>query len=68
LLLSVLFIRWEGVMSLGFFALGCLFLIAGVAYLAHLMQVPYMYVVGSLAVLTCIATVSRTRGARGSRV
>jgi uncharacterized membrane protein HdeD (DUF308 family) len=55
-------------MSFGFFVAGCLFLIAGVVYLAHLMQVPQAYAMGSLAVVIGVATVSRAQSARGSRV
>ena len=55
-------------MSFGFFIVGCLFLIAGVVYLAHLMGVPQAYAMGSLAVAIGIATVSRVHGARGSRI
>jgi hypothetical protein len=38
-------------MSLGFFSLGCLFLIAGIAFLAHLMQMPLAYTLVWLVVL-----------------
>jgi hypothetical protein len=55
-------------MSLGFFAVGCLFLVAGVAYLAHLMQLPQAYVMGSLLVLLGVAAVTRVQSIRRSRV
>ncbi|MGD0796531.1 MAG: hypothetical protein ABR910_02300 [Acidobacteriaceae bacterium] len=55
-------------MSLGFFTLGCLFLVAGVAYLAHLMQVPQGYAMGSVVILIAIAAVTGLQQARRHRI
>jgi hypothetical protein len=55
-------------MSLGFFAIGCLFLVAGVAYLAHLMQLPEAYVMGPVLILVAIAAATRVQIARRSRI
>jgi hypothetical protein len=55
-------------MSGGFFSLGCLFLIAGVAYLAHLMQVSQAYALGSVFLLIAIAAVTGLQQARRHRV
>jgi hypothetical protein len=55
-------------MSFGFFAIGCLFLVAGVAYLAHLMQLPQIYVMGSLFILLAIAAVSGIQSMRRTRI
>jgi hypothetical protein len=53
-------------MSFGIFAIGCLFLVAGVAYLAHLMQLPSGYVVASVVVLVgLVVATSAQRTSRG---
>lgn len=54
-------------MSGGFFSLGCLFLIAGVAYLAHLMQVPQAYALGSVFILIGIGAVTGLQQSRRHR-
>ena len=54
-------------MSLGFLAIGCLFLVAGVAYLAYLMELPETYVMGPLLVLVGIAAVTGAQMTRRSR-
>jgi hypothetical protein len=62
----------EGVMSFGFLALGCLFLIAGVAYLAYLMGIPESLVVIPVVVLLGAGALSGvvfgTPGSRRSRI
>jgi hypothetical protein len=55
-------------MSLGFLAVGCLFLVAGVAYLAYLIELPETYVMGPLLVLVGIAAVTGAQSLRRSRV
>ena len=55
-------------MSLGFLAVGCLFLIAGVAYLAYLMELPEIYVLGPALLLVGIAAASGAQSVRRSRI
>jgi hypothetical protein len=55
-------------MSLGFLALGCLFLVAGVAYLAYLMELPEIYVMGPALLLVGIAAASGIQSVRRSRI
>ena len=55
-------------MSLGFFSVGCLFLVAGVAYLAHLMQLPLEYVMGSLLILVGVGAATGVQAVRRTRV
>ena len=55
-------------MSGGFFSLGCLFLIAGVAYLAHLMQVRESYALGTVFLLIAVAALTGLQQARRHRV
>ena len=55
-------------MSIGFLALGCLFLIAGVAYLAYLMQLPETYVMVPVLLLVGIGAVTGVQVARRSRI
>jgi hypothetical protein len=55
-------------MSGGFFSLGCLFLIAGVAYLAHLMQVSQLYALGSVFLLIAIGALTGLQQARRHRI
>jgi uncharacterized membrane protein HdeD (DUF308 family) len=54
-------------MSFGFLAIGCLFLVAGVAYLAYLMELPETYVMGPLLILVGIAAVTGAQMTRRSR-
>jgi hypothetical protein len=55
-------------MSFGFFAVGCLFLLAGVSYLAHLMQLPQVYIMGCVLIAIGVAAVTRAQSDRRSRV
>ena len=55
------------VMSMGILSVGCLFLVVGVAYLAHLMQVPQQYVMAPLLILVGIGAVGSVQSARRSR-
>jgi hypothetical protein len=55
-------------MSLGFLAVGCLFLVAGVAYLAYLMELPEIYVLGPALLLVGIAAATGAQSVRRSRV
>ena len=55
-------------MSGGFFSLGSLFLIAGVAYLAHLMQVSQLYALGSVFLLITVAAITGLQQARRHRI
>jgi hypothetical protein len=55
-------------MSLGFLAVGCLFLIAGVAYLAYLMELPETYVMGPVLILVGIGAVTGAQMVRRSRI
>ena len=55
-------------MSVVFLCVGCLFLLAGVAYLAYLTHVPETYALGSVIVLGCLAAFTSAQGARRSRV
>jgi hypothetical protein len=54
-------------MSFGFLAIGCLFLVAGVAYLAYLMELPETYVMGPLLILVGVAAVTGAQMTRRSR-
>jgi hypothetical protein len=58
----------EDVMSIGFLALGCLFLIAGVAYLAYLMQLPETYLMVPVLLLVGVGAVTGAQVARRSRI
>jgi hypothetical protein len=55
-------------MSLGFLAVGCLFLVAGVAYLAYLMELPETYVMGPVLILVGIGAVTGAQMVRRSRI
>ena len=55
-------------MSIGFLALGCLFLIAGVAYLAYLMQLPETYLMVPVLLLVGVGAVTGAQVARRSRI
>ena len=55
-------------MSFGFLAIGCLFLVAGVAYLAHLMAIPETYVMGPVLILVGIGAVTGSQMTRRSRI
>jgi hypothetical protein len=55
-------------MSVGFLAIGCLFLVAGVAYLAYLMELPETYVMGPLIILVGVGAVTATQMTRRSRI
>ncbi len=55
-------------MSFGILALGCVFLVAGIAYLAYLMQIPETYVLTPVIVALTIAALLTAQIARRSRV
>ncbi len=51
-------------MSFGIYAVGYLILIAGVAYLAHLMHLPQRYIVALVVILVGAGIVSGVRNTR----
>ena len=57
-------------MSFGILTVGCLFLIAGVAYLAYLMALPETYVLGPVLIVLGIGigALNVARSARRSRI
>ena len=55
-------------MSSVFLSVGCLFLLAGVGYLAYLMEVPEAYAMGSVLLLLGLGAITGTRHDRHSRV
>jgi len=55
-------------MSFGFFAIGCLFIVAGAAYLAYLMQIPQGYVMGPVLILIGIGALIGAQNKWRSRI
>ena len=55
-------------MSFFLLSVGCLFLLAGVAYLAYLMNVSETYAMGSLVILLSVAALTTTQATRRSRI
>jgi xanthine/uracil/vitamin C permease (AzgA family) len=55
-------------MSFGFVTLGCLFLVAGAAYLAYLMELPETYVIGPVLILVGIGVLTGAQSVRRSRI
>jgi hypothetical protein len=51
-------------MSFGIYAVGYLILIAGVAYLAHLMHIPSHYIVAGAIILLGIGVVTGVKNTR----
>jgi hypothetical protein len=51
-------------MSFGIYAVGYLILIAGVAYLAHLMHVPQAYIVATSVILLGIGVITGVQSTR----
>ncbi len=51
-------------MSFGIYAVGYLILIAGVAYLAHLMHIPQTYIVATVVILVGIGVVTGVTNTR----
>ncbi|MCU1252149.1 MAG: hypothetical protein JWQ49_5178 [Edaphobacter sp.] len=51
-------------MSFGIYAVGYLILIAGVAYLAHLMHIPQHYIVAGAIILLGIGVVTGVQSTR----
>ena len=51
-------------MSFGLYAIGYLILIAGLAYLAHLMHVPQHYIVALVIILAGIGVVTGVQSTR----
>jgi len=51
-------------MSFGLYALGYLIVIAGVAYIAHLMHIPQTWIVGIVVVLVGIGIVTGVQSTR----
>lgn len=51
-------------MSFGIYAVGYLILIAGVAYLAHLMHIPQAYIVAGAIILVGIGVVTGVQTTR----
>jgi hypothetical protein len=51
-------------MSFGFYAVGYLILIAGVAYLAHLMHIPQHYIIAIALIMLGIGVVTGVKSTR----
>ncbi len=51
-------------MSFGLYAVGYLFVIAGVAYLAHLLRIPESYIVAGVIIMIGIGIVSAVQNTR----
>jgi membrane-bound acyltransferase YfiQ involved in biofilm formation len=51
-------------MSFGIYAVGYLILIAGIAYLAHLMHVPQAYIVATCVILLGIGIITGVQSTR----
>ena len=51
-------------MSFGIYAIGYLILIAGIAYLAHLMHVPQHYIIAASIILLGIGVVTGVQSTR----
>ena len=51
-------------MSFGIYAIGYLILIAGVAYLAHLMHIPQSYILAGALILAGIGVVTGVQSTR----
>jgi TctA family transporter len=52
------------IMSFGLYAVGYLFVIAGVAYLAHLLRIPESYIVAGVIIMIGIGIVSAVQNTR----
>jgi energy-converting hydrogenase Eha subunit C len=52
-------------MSFGIYSIGFLILIAGVAYLAHLMHIPQSYIVATVIILIGIGVLTAVKNTRG---
>jgi energy-converting hydrogenase Eha subunit C len=52
-------------MSFGLYSIGFLFVIAGVAYLAHLMHIPQTYIVATVVILLGIGILTGVQNTRG---
>lgn len=55
-------------MSFAFLAVGCFFVLSGLAYLAYLMQLPEAYVLASGGLLLTLFVATGIQSARGSRI
>jgi energy-converting hydrogenase Eha subunit C len=55
----------ENVMSFGIYSIGFLILIAGVAYLAHLMHIPQTYIIATVVILLGIGILTGVKSTRG---
>lgn len=52
-------------MSFGIYAIGYLILIAGVAYLAHIMHIPQTYITALVIILIGVGIVTGVQNTRG---
>ena len=52
-------------MSFGIYSVGYLIVIAGVAYLAHLMRIPQNYIIAIVVILLGIGIVTGVQSTRG---
>jgi len=52
-------------MSFGLYSIGFLVVIAGVAYLAHLMHIPQSYIVATVVILLGIGILTGVQNTRG---
>lgn len=51
-------------MSFAIYAVGYLFVIAGIAYLAHVMRIPQQYIIGIVVILFGIGIVTAVQNTR----
>jgi energy-converting hydrogenase Eha subunit C len=52
-------------MSFGLYSVGFLFVIAGVAYMAHLMHISSTYIVATVVILVGVGIVTAVQNTRG---
>jgi energy-converting hydrogenase Eha subunit C len=52
-------------MSFGLYSIGFLIVIAGVAYLAHLMHIPQSYIIATVVILVGVGILSAVQNTRG---
>jgi energy-converting hydrogenase Eha subunit C len=55
----------EKLMSFGLYSIGFLIVIAGVAYLAHLMHIPQSYIIATVVILLGIGILTGAKSTRG---
>jgi energy-converting hydrogenase Eha subunit C len=55
----------ENAMSFGLYSIGFLFVIAGVAYFAHIIHLPQSYIVATVIILLGIGILTGVKNTRG---